>query len=75
AEEQGEDVSNIVDLEERTDELDEGQTVSNPGNTLESRPPPDEDQAGSDPGQSHVALAGLNPVPMHEEFIAIFYSK
>ncbi|GKB86748.1 hypothetical protein Tco_0959020 [Tanacetum coccineum] len=75
AEEQGEGVSNTVDLKERTDELDKGQAVSDPGNTLESRPPPDEDQAGSDPGQTHVALAGPNPVPMHEEFIAIFYSK
>nr|GEX21847.1 hypothetical protein [Tanacetum cinerariifolium] len=33
----------------------------------------DEGQAGSDPdpGQSHVALAGLNPEPMHDDFIAM----
>ncbi|GJV21398.1 hypothetical protein Tco_1370418 [Tanacetum coccineum] len=29
----------------------------------------DEDQDGSNPGQSHVALAGPNPEPMHEDFI------
>ncbi|GKD70470.1 hypothetical protein Tco_1324560, partial [Tanacetum coccineum] len=61
--------------EERTIELDEGQVGSDPGNTLESRPPPDEDQAGSNPGQSHVALAGPNPEPMHEDFIATVYPK
>ncbi|GKC90226.1 hypothetical protein Tco_1150875, partial [Tanacetum coccineum] len=59
-EEQGEDVSNMVALEERTIELDEGQAGSDPGKTPESRPLPErkfmeEDQAGSDPGQSHVA--------------------
>ncbi|GJW78271.1 hypothetical protein Tco_0139953 [Tanacetum coccineum] len=42
-EEQGDNVSNIVALEERTVKLDEGQAGSNPGNTLESRPPPVED--------------------------------
>ncbi|GKF77327.1 hypothetical protein Tco_0229797, partial [Tanacetum coccineum] len=41
--------------------------------TPESRPPPEEDQAGSDPGQSHVAQAGPNPEPMHEDFIATIY--
>ncbi|GJR54527.1 copia protein [Tanacetum coccineum] len=56
---------------ERTDELDEGQAGSDPGNTLESRPPPDEDQAGLNPGPSHVALAGPNIEPMHEDFIAM----
>ncbi|GJZ03713.1 hypothetical protein Tco_0536988 [Tanacetum coccineum] len=75
AEEQGEDVSNTVDLEERTVELDEGQARSDPGNTLEYRPSPDEDQAGSNPGQSHVALAKPNPEPIHEDFIAIVYPK
>ncbi|GKB45175.1 hypothetical protein Tco_0890117, partial [Tanacetum coccineum] len=30
----------------------------------------DEDQAGSNQGQSHVALAGPNPEPMHKDFIA-----
>ncbi|GJT93406.1 hypothetical protein Tco_1082251 [Tanacetum coccineum] len=56
---------------ERTDELDEGQAGSDPGNTLESRPPPDEDQAGLNPRPSHVALAGPNIEPMHEDFIAM----
>ncbi|GJR00948.1 hypothetical protein Tco_0523932 [Tanacetum coccineum] len=60
---------------ERTIELNEGQAGSEPGNTLESRPPPDEDQAGSNPGQRHVALAGLNPEPMHEDFVVIVYPK
>ncbi|GJR20116.1 hypothetical protein Tco_0968643 [Tanacetum coccineum] len=71
----GKDVSNTMDLEERTVALDEGQAGSDPGNTLESRPPPDEDQAGSNPGPSHVALAGPNPEPMHEDFIATVYPK
>ncbi|GKA86104.1 hypothetical protein Tco_0807815 [Tanacetum coccineum] len=75
AEEKGEDVSNTVALEERTVKLDEGQAGSNPGNTLESRPPEDEDQAGSNPGKSHWALAGPNPEPMHENFIATVYLK
>ncbi|GKD15559.1 hypothetical protein Tco_1199966 [Tanacetum coccineum] len=57
AEEQGGDVSNTVDLEERTVELDEGQAGSDPGKIPESRPLPErvlmeEDQAGSNPGQS-----------------------
>ncbi|GJZ35183.1 hypothetical protein Tco_0581000 [Tanacetum coccineum] len=46
-----------------------------PGNTLEYRPLPDEDQAGSNPGQRHVALAGPNPEPMHEDFVAIVYPQ
>nr|GEX27031.1 hypothetical protein [Tanacetum cinerariifolium] len=45
-----------------------------------SRPPPEhvimeEDQAGSNPGQSHVVLAGLNPIPMHEDFVATVDSQ
>ncbi|GJY39909.1 retrovirus-related pol polyprotein from transposon TNT 1-94 [Tanacetum coccineum] len=55
---------------ERTTKLDEGQAGSDPGNTLEYRPQPDEDQARSNPRPSHVALAGPNPEPMHEDFIA-----
>ncbi|GKA28711.1 hypothetical protein Tco_0714956, partial [Tanacetum coccineum] len=79
-EERGEDVSNMVELEERTVELDEGQARSDPGKTPESRPPPErefieEDQAGPNPGQSHVAQAGSNPEPMHEDFIATVYPK
>ncbi|GJR09755.1 hypothetical protein Tco_0792407 [Tanacetum coccineum] len=77
-EEQGDDVTNMVNLEEKTDELDQGHTGSDPGKTPESRPPPeqvfmDEDQAGPDPGVSHVALAGPNPEPTHEEFMAHMY--
>ncbi|GJY58494.1 hypothetical protein Tco_0458386 [Tanacetum coccineum] len=34
-----------------------------------------EDQAGSNLGPSHVALAGPNPKPMHEDFITTFYLK
>ncbi|GJY88478.1 hypothetical protein Tco_0503106 [Tanacetum coccineum] len=80
AKEQGEDVSNTVALEERTVELDEGQAGSNPDKTPESRPPPEhvimeEDQAGSDPGKSHVALAGPNPEPMHDGFVATVYPQ
>nr|GEW91135.1 hypothetical protein [Tanacetum cinerariifolium] len=79
-EEQGEDVSNTVALEERTVELDEGQTGSDLAKTPESRPPPDHvilkvDQARSNPGQSHVALVGPNPEPMHEDFLALVYPK
>ncbi|GKB15715.1 hypothetical protein Tco_0849638 [Tanacetum coccineum] len=74
-EERGENVSNTVGLEERTVELDKGQAGSDPGKTPESRPPPDEDQAGSNPGQGHVALAGPNPEPMHEDFVAIVYPQ
>ncbi|GKB85306.1 hypothetical protein Tco_0957578 [Tanacetum coccineum] len=79
-EEQGEDVSNTVVLEERIIELDEGQAGLEIGKTPESRPPPEhelmeEDQAGSNPGQSHVALVGPNREPMHEDFIASVYLK
>ncbi|GKA41802.1 hypothetical protein Tco_0734462 [Tanacetum coccineum] len=77
-EEQGDDVTNLVNLEEKTIEIDEGQAGSDPGKTPESRPPPDddkmdEDQAGPDPGESHVALAGPNPEPTHDEFMANVY--
>ncbi|GKC72684.1 hypothetical protein Tco_1118567 [Tanacetum coccineum] len=77
-EEQGEDVDNQVNLEEKTAELDQGQVGSDPGKTPESRPLPEqvlmeEDQAGPDLGQSHVALAGPNPKPMHDEFVATVY--
>ncbi|GKC40773.1 hypothetical protein Tco_1053157 [Tanacetum coccineum] len=79
-EEQGEDVADKVDLEEKTAEFDEGQAGSDPGKTPESRPPPEhthieEDQAGPNPGQSHVALAGPNPEPMHEDFVATVYPQ
>nr|GEU41225.1 retrovirus-related Pol polyprotein from transposon TNT 1-94 [Tanacetum cinerariifolium] len=50
------------------------------GKTLESRPPPEkvlvkEDQAGPDHRQSHVAPAGPNPEPMHDDFVATVYPK
>ncbi|GJT89015.1 hypothetical protein Tco_1070732 [Tanacetum coccineum] len=35
----------------------------------------DEDQAGPDPGISCVALAGLDPKPTHDEFMADLYPK
>ncbi|GJS13770.1 copia protein [Tanacetum coccineum] len=35
----------------------------------------EEDQAGPNPGQSHVALAGPNPEPMHDDFIATVYPR
>ncbi|GJV34824.1 hypothetical protein Tco_1407301 [Tanacetum coccineum] len=74
-EEKGEDVSNIVALEERIVELDEGQAGSDPSNTIESQPPLDVDKAGSNPGQSYEALVRPNPEPMHEDFIATVYPK
>nr|GEX02753.1 hypothetical protein [Tanacetum cinerariifolium] len=79
-EEQGEEVSHTVALEEKTAKLDEGQAGSDPGKTPESRPPPDddkidEDQAGLDPGKSHVALTRPNPEPMHDDFMVNVYPK
>ncbi|GKC95055.1 hypothetical protein Tco_1160497 [Tanacetum coccineum] len=79
-EEQGEDVANVVDQEEKTAEINEGQAGSDPGKTPESRPPPErvlmeEDQAGPDPGLSHVALAGPDPEPMHDDFVATVYPQ
>nr|GEY57568.1 hypothetical protein [Tanacetum cinerariifolium] len=78
--EQGKDVDDQVNLEEKTDELDQGQDGSDPGRTPRSRPPPeqvvmDEDQAGSDPRKSHGALAGPNPKTTHNEFMAELYPK
>ncbi|GKA70139.1 hypothetical protein Tco_0776203 [Tanacetum coccineum] len=79
-EEQVEDVSNKVDLEEKTTEVNEGQVGSNPGKTPESRPPPEyvlmeEDQARPNPRQSHVALVGPDPEPIHDDFVATVYPK
>ncbi|GJS25815.1 retrovirus-related pol polyprotein from transposon TNT 1-94 [Tanacetum coccineum] len=79
-EELGEDVDKQVNLEEKTAELDQDQAGSDPGETHESRPPPeqvfmDEDQAGPDPGESGVALAGPDPEPTHDEFMANLYPK
>ncbi|GJU67401.1 hypothetical protein Tco_1253660 [Tanacetum coccineum] len=58
---QGEEVSKMVTLEERTVDLDEGQVGS--------------DLAGSNPGLSYVALAGPNPKPMHDDFMATVYPQ
>ncbi|GJV62369.1 hypothetical protein Tco_1468469 [Tanacetum coccineum] len=79
-EELGEYVDKQVNLEEKTAELDQDQAGSDPGETHESRPPPeqvfmDEDQAGPDPGISRVALAGPDPEPTHDEFMANLYPK
>ncbi|GJV00065.1 retrovirus-related pol polyprotein from transposon TNT 1-94 [Tanacetum coccineum] len=61
AEELGEDVTNQVNLEEKTAELDQDQAGSDPGESLESRPQPeqvhmDEDQGGPDLGISRVRI-------------------
>nr|GEX12422.1 retrovirus-related Pol polyprotein from transposon TNT 1-94 [Tanacetum cinerariifolium] len=79
-EEQEEDVANKVDLDEKTTEIDEGQAGLNPGKTPESRPPSEcvlmeEDQAGPNPGQSHVALAGPDPEPTYDDFVATVYPQ
>ncbi|GKF25771.1 hypothetical protein Tco_0081665, partial [Tanacetum coccineum] len=63
---------------EKTARIDEGQAGSDPGKTPKSRPPldddkMDEDQAGPDPRESRVALAGPNPEPTHDEFMANVY--
>nr|GEU40781.1 hypothetical protein [Tanacetum cinerariifolium] len=73
--EQGEDVANTEDLEGKTAEIDEGEAGSDPGKTSNSRPPSEyvhmeEDQARPNPGLSHVALAGPDPEPMHDDFVA-----
>nr|GEU40788.1 hypothetical protein [Tanacetum cinerariifolium] len=69
-----------IDLEEKTTEIDKGHAGSDPCKTPESRPPPErvlieEDQAGPNLRQSHVALAGPNPKPMHDVFVATVYVK
>ncbi|GJT44321.1 hypothetical protein Tco_0953036 [Tanacetum coccineum] len=78
--EQGDDVTGEVNLEDKTAEIDEDQAGSGPGETHESRPPPekviiDEDQAGRDPRESSVALDGPDPEPTHDEFMADLYPK
>nr|GEY85359.1 hypothetical protein [Tanacetum cinerariifolium] len=66
--EKGDDVSNMMALEETTVELDKGQAGSDPGKTPDSRPPPkrvliEEDQAGSNLGQIELdkGQAGSDP--------------
>ncbi|GKD88078.1 hypothetical protein Tco_1359232, partial [Tanacetum coccineum] len=76
--EQGEDLANVIDQEEKTTKINEGQAGSDPGKTPKSQPPPDddkmdEDQARPDPRESRVALAGPNPEPTHKEFMANVY--
>ncbi|GJX88300.1 hypothetical protein Tco_0340314 [Tanacetum coccineum] len=78
--EQREDVANKEDLKGKTPEIDEGQARSDLGKTPEFQPPPEyvrmeEDQAGPNPGLSHVALAGPDPEPMHDDFVAIVYPQ
>nr|GEW84904.1 integrase, catalytic region, zinc finger, CCHC-type, peptidase aspartic, catalytic [Tanacetum cinerariifolium] len=79
-EEQGNDVDKQVHLEEKMDKLDQGQAGSDPGRTSESQPPPeqvvmDKDQARPDPRESHGALAGPDPKPTHDEFMADLYLR
>ncbi|GJX42304.1 hypothetical protein Tco_0257294 [Tanacetum coccineum] len=79
-EEQGEYVANVVDQEEKTAKINEGQAGSDPSKTPESRPPPEriimeEDQAGPDPGLSYVALVGPDPKPIHDDFVATLYPQ
>nr|GEU37916.1 histone deacetylase 14 [Tanacetum cinerariifolium] len=79
-EEQGKDVGDQVNLDEKTDEQDQGQAGSDPGRTPESRLPPDQevmdkDQARPDLGESCGALAGPDSEPTHDEFMADLYPK
>ncbi|GKB75532.1 hypothetical protein Tco_0942427, partial [Tanacetum coccineum] len=76
--EQGDDVTEVVNLEDKSTEIDEGQAGSDPGKTPESRPPPDDnkidkDQARPDPGKAIWLL--LDQKPMHDEFMANVYPK
>ncbi|GJU07338.1 retrovirus-related pol polyprotein from transposon TNT 1-94 [Tanacetum coccineum] len=76
----GPDTDKTNSGEEKTAKIDEGQAGSDTGKTPESRPPPEhvlmeEDQAGPDHGQSHVALAGPDPEPVHDDFIAAMYPQ
>ncbi|GKB68292.1 hypothetical protein Tco_0929704 [Tanacetum coccineum] len=78
AEKLGDDVDKQMNLEEKTVELDQDQAGLDPSKTHESRPLPeqvfmDEDQARPDPGESRVALAGPDPEPTNDEFIANVY--
>ncbi|GJZ05580.1 hypothetical protein Tco_0539373, partial [Tanacetum coccineum] len=75
-----EDVANVVDQEKKTAKINKGQAGSDPGKTPESQPPPErvlmeEDQARLDPGLSHAALAGPDPEPMHDDFVATVYPQ
>ncbi|GKB98260.1 hypothetical protein Tco_0984397 [Tanacetum coccineum] len=67
--ERGEEASTTMTLEERMAVSVEDQAGSDPGKGNEST----EDQAGLDPGESHAALAGPDPEPMHDDFYATAY--
>ncbi|GJS78668.1 hypothetical protein Tco_0728549 [Tanacetum coccineum] len=56
---------------------DRGENVSNTVALEERTVELDEGQAGSDPGKTpnHVALAGPNPEPMYEDFVATVYPQ
>nr|GEU95901.1 putative reverse transcriptase domain-containing protein [Tanacetum cinerariifolium] len=74
----GKGVDNQVNLDEKTIELDQGWAGLDPGKTPELRPQQEQEfmeegHAGPDPGVSRVALAGLKPEPIHEEFMANVY--
>ncbi|GJZ65366.1 hypothetical protein Tco_0622062 [Tanacetum coccineum] len=76
----GEDVTNQVNLKEKTAELDQDQAGSDPGESLESQAQPeqvhmDEDQAEPDPGINRMALDGLDPDPTYDKFMADLYPK
>ncbi|GJW57617.1 hypothetical protein Tco_0104348 [Tanacetum coccineum] len=64
--ERGEEASTTVSSEEGMAVRAEEQAGSNPGKGNEST----EDQAGPDTGESHAALAGPDPEPMHDDFYA-----
>ncbi|GKE76620.1 hypothetical protein Tco_1542740, partial [Tanacetum coccineum] len=65
---------------DKTSRRGDTEARSDPDETYESQPPPeqahmDEDQAGPDPGISRVALAGPDPEPTHDKFMADLYPK
>ncbi|GJW03822.1 hypothetical protein Tco_1562678 [Tanacetum coccineum] len=69
--ERGKEASTIVTSEERMAVRAEDQAGSDPGKGNVST----EDQVGPDPGESHAALAGPDPEPIHDDFYAMAYPK
>ncbi|GKA94510.1 retrovirus-related pol polyprotein from transposon TNT 1-94, partial [Tanacetum coccineum] len=67
--ERGEEASTSLTHEEKITEHVEGQAGLDPGRGNEST----EDQARPDPGESHAALAGPDPEPMHKDFYQTVY--
>ncbi|GJU53037.1 hypothetical protein Tco_1226751, partial [Tanacetum coccineum] len=71
-EERGENISNMVALEERTIELDEGQAGSDSGKTPESRPSPEhflnDKPTEEEPGKANMEtkVESLVTVPIHQ---------